>query len=278
MGLFENKVGVIMGVANDRSIASGIAKFIHQEGGKIAYSHLPDESGRMEKRIRRVVDDLDPKLVAPCDVNKDSDIASFFLKVEEVFGKIDFFVHSVAFAPKEDIRCSTVDVSREGFRVALDSSCYSFIATARAAAKIMNDNGAILTMSYFGGEKVCAGYNLMGVAKAALECSVRYLAYDLGPRGIRVNSVSAGPIKTLAASAVGDFSQMLGLNAGIAPMGRTVTIEEVGRTSGFLLSDYSSGTTGENVHVDCGYNIMGNLGRAFERWNVEPTVTKGALD
>jgi len=277
MGLFTGKTGIIMGVANDRSIAAGVAKFIHSEGGDIGFSHLPDDRGRMEKRVRRVVDVMEPKLVAPCDVNKDEDIEKFFAQVKETYGKIDFFVHSIAFAPKDDIRGSTLDVSREGFRVALDSSCYSFIATSKAASEVMNDGGAIVTMSYFGGEKVCAGYNLMGVAKAALECSVKYLAFDLGPRGIRVNSVSAGPIKTLAASAVGDFSQMLGLNAGIAPLGRTVTSDEVGKSAGFLLSDYSSGTTGENLHVDSGYNIMGNLGRAFEKWDVDPAVTRGAL-
>jgi enoyl-[acyl-carrier protein] reductase I len=277
MGLFTGKKGVIMGVANERSIAAGIASFIHSEGGEIAFSHLPDENGRMEKRVRRAIDFTQPKLLLPCDVNRDEDISAFFHAVQELYGSIDFFVHSIAFAPKDDIRGSTIDVSREGFRVALDASCYSFIATAREAAKIMNPGGAMITLSYFGGEKVCAGYNLMGIAKAALECTVKYLAYDLGPKNIRVNSISAGPIKTLAASAVGDFSQMLGLNAGIAPLGRTVTTEEVGKTAGFLLSHYSSGTTGENLHVDGGYNIMGNLGRAFEKWQVDPAVTKGAL-
>ncbi len=278
MGLFTGKKGVIMGVANERSIAAGIAGFIHSEGGEIAYSHLPDDNGRMEKRVRRAIEFTEPRIVLPCDVGRDEDIANFFNAVQEAYGSIDFFVHSIAFAPKDDIRGSTIDVSREGFRVALDASCYSFIATARAAAQIMNPGGAMLTLSYYGGEKVCAGYNLMGIAKAALECTVKYLAYDLGPQNIRVNAVSAGPIKTLAASAVGDFSQMLGLNAGIAPLGRTVTTEEVGKTAGFLLSHYSSGTTGENIHVDGGYSIMGNLGRAFEKWGVDPTVTKGALN
>lgn len=277
MGLFESKTGVIMGVANNYSIATGVAKFLHKEGADIAFSYLPDETGKMEKRIRKVVDVMEPKIVAPCDINKDEDVEKFFAEVKEIYGSIDFLVHSIAYAPLEDIRCSTVEASRSGFLTAMESSCYSFIVTAREASKLMHRGGSIVTMTYYGAEKVLAGYNLMGVAKSALESSTKYLAYDLGPKNIRVNSISAGPIKTLASSAIGDFSEMLGLNAGIAPLGRTVTNDEVGKTAGFLLSDLSTGTTGENLHVDAGYNIMGNPGHGFERWGVESSVMKNAI-
>lgn len=277
MKLFEGKKGIVMGVANNHSIASGVAKFLYEQGAELGFSHLPDDTGKMEGRVRKVVDELNPKLLIPCDVNSDEDVKNFFETVKETMGEIDFLVHSIAFAPMEDIRCPTLESSREGFRIALDTSCYSFICTAREASKIMKEGGSMVTMSYFGGEKVCAGYNMMGIAKAALECAVKYLAFDLGPKQIRVNSISAGPIKTLAASAVGDFKQMLGLNAGIAPLGRNVTPEEVGKTAGYLLSDMASATTGENIHVDCGYSIMGNMGYAFDRWDLDPSVTKNAV-
>lgn len=276
MGLFDGKKGVIMGVANEFSIASGVAKFLRNEGAKLAFSHIPDKEGRdrMEKRVRRVADPLEASLVAPCDVTNDADIDAFYAKVKDTFGSIDFMVHSIAFAPIEDIRCATIDASRDGFKTAMDISCYSFIATSRAASKLMNHGGAILTMSYFGGEKVVGGYNLMGVCKAALESSTKYLAYDLGPKQIRVNAISAGPIKTLAASAVGDLSNMLGLYEAVSPMGRNVSTDEVGKTAGFLLSDYSTGTTGEILHVDCGYNIMGSPGYAAERLGLSKKLTQ----
>lgn len=265
--IFAGKKGVIMGVANEHSLAAGVAEFLSAQGAELAFSHLPDKDGRnrMEQRVRRVTDSLNTKLLAPCDVASNDDIVAFFNKVGDTFGSIDFFVHSIAFAPIEDIRCPTVAVSRAGFLNAMDISVYSFIATARAASELMTNGGSIATMTYFGAEKVLAGYNMMGVCKAALEASVRYLANDLGPKNIRVNAVSAGPVKTLAASAVGDFSTMLTMNAAIAPLGRNVTNDDVGRSTAMLLSDLASSITGETLHVDSGYNIMGSPGHAIER-------------
>jgi enoyl-[acyl-carrier protein] reductase I len=263
MGLFEGKKGVIMGIANDHSIAAAIAQYLHKEGAQIAYNHLPDkdERAKMERRVRKVVDVLDPKLVMPCDVTSDEDIKKFFAAVKDKLGNIDFLVHSIAFAPVEDIRNNTLNASREGFKVAMDISVYSMIAVAREAAAIMNDGGSMLAMSYYGGEKVIAGYNMMGVCKAALDSAVQYLAFDLGERGIRVNAISAGPVRTLAASAVGDFQGMMALYAAISPLGRNITLDEVAKSAAFLLSDMSTATTGEIMHVDSGYNIMGNPGR-----------------
>lgn len=270
MGLLKDKTGIIMGVANHRSIAAAIAESAFEHGAQLGFSHLPDDKGKMEARVKKVVDSWSPKLLAPCDCNKDQDIDTFFTQVSSTYSKIDFLVHSIAFAPLEDIRCQTIQASRDGFLTALETSVYSFIASARAAAELMPEGGSMLTLSYFGGEKVVAGYNLMGVAKAALESAVKYLAFDLGPKGIRVNAISAGPIKTLAASAVGDFGDMLGTNAAIAPTGKNVSAKEVGNAAAFLLSNLASGITGELVHVDGGYNIMGSPGRAFEKWNIKP--------
>lgn len=265
VGLFTGKKGIIMGVANEHSLASGVAQFLKNEGAELGFSHLPDKEGgpaKMLRRVMRVAEPLGVTFVRPCDVTNDNDITRFFGEVKEQFGSIDFLVHSIAFAPLDDIRCSTVDASRAGFLQAMDISVYSFIATARAAAGLMNRGGSMATMTYYGGERVVGGYNLMGVCKAALEASTKYLAWDLGPKGIRVNAVSAGPVKTLAASAVGDFGDMLSLYEAVSPMGRNITSEEVGRSTGFLLSDLASATTGEILHVDCGYHVMGSPGRA----------------
>lgn len=271
MGLFTGKKGIIMGVANEYSIAAAVAEFLHKEGATIGFNHLPDKGGkdRMLKRLHRVADPLGATFLRSCDVNSDEDVTNFFADVKKEFGQIDFFVHSIAYAPIDDIRCSTIDCTRDGFKIAMDTSVYSFITTAREAAKLMNEGGSMVTMTYFGGEKVVGGYNLMGVCKAALEATTKYLAYDLGPRHIRVNAVSAGPVKTLAASAVGDFSQMLGLNAAVSPIGRNITGEEVGKATAFLLSDLASATTGEILHVDLGYNIMGSPGHAIERTGIK---------
>lgn len=266
----KDKSGIIMGVANARSIAAAIAESASNWGAALGFSHLPDENGKMRARVEKVVQNLDSKMLEACDVNKDNDISAFFSKVKNTFGSIDFLVHSIAYAPLDDIRKPTIMASREGFLVALESSVYSFIATARAAAELMPDGGSLLTLSYFGGEKVVAGYNLMGVAKAALESSIKYLAYDLGEKGIRVNGISAGPIKTLAASAVGDFGDMLGMNAAIAPLQRNVIAHEVAEASCFLLSDAAKGITGEIIHVDGGYNVMGSPGKALTTWGVKP--------
>ena len=271
MKLFEGKKGIIMGLVNDHSLAWAISSFLIEQGAQLGFSHLPDKEGRdrMERRVRKLVDPLGSKLVFPCDVSKDDDIKKFFGAVGETYGKVDFLVHSIAFAPLDDIRCPTLEASRAGFQMAMDISVYSLIAVARAASQVLNDGGSILTLTYFGGERVVAGYNLMGVCKAALDATVRYLAYDFGPRGIRVNALSAGPVRTLAASAVGDFDDMMKLYSAVAPLGRNVTMEEVAKSSAFLLSSMSTATTGEILHVDCGYNIMGSPGRAVEKLGMD---------
>jgi len=227
----------------------------------MGFSHLPDDTGKMRQRVEKATEGLDPLFLEPCNVGNDGDIAAFFQQVKQHTPALDFFVHSIAFAPLEDIRCPTIEASRQGFLTALDISVYSFIATAKHAASLMPNGGSILTLSYFGGEKVVAGYNLMGVAKAALEAAVRYLAYDLGPKNIRVNAISAGPVKTLAASAVGDFTEMMGMYETISPLQKNVSLEEIGHTASFLLSSGASGITGEVLHVDAGYHVMGSPGR-----------------
>jgi enoyl-[acyl-carrier protein] reductase I len=267
MGMFDGKKGVVMGVANDHSIAWAIADYLHQQGADLGFNHLPDKDDRkrMERRVRQLAEPIGAKLIAPCDVAKDDDVKAFFAKVQETYGTIDFLVHSIAFAPIEDIRCPAVEASRNGFHIAMDISVYSLIAVTRAAAELMPHGGAVVTMTYFGGEKVVSGYNLMGVCKAALECTVKYLAHDLGPRNIRVNGISAGPMKTLAASAVGDFDDMLTLHSSVSPLGRNVLPDELGKAAAYLVSDMSTATTGEIHHVDCGYNAMGSPGKALER-------------
>lgn len=262
MSLFAGKKGVVFGIANEFSIAWAITRRLLDEGAELGFTHLPGE--RMERRVRKLVDPLGAKLVVPCDVQSDDDVARVFDRARETFGTLDLVLHSIAFAPLEDLKRPFLESSRDGFRTAMDVSVYSLAAVARQAAAVMPEGGAILTLTYFGGEKVVPGYNLMGVCKAALDASVKYLAYDLGPRKIRVNAVSAGPVKTLAASAVGDFDDLAGLYVAVAPMGRNITREEVGAAGMFLLSDLASGITGEILHVDCGYNIMGSPGRAIE--------------
>jgi enoyl-[acyl-carrier protein] reductase I len=218
----------------------------------------------MERRVRKLADPVGAKLVTPCDVQKDEDVARTFVQARETYGRLDFVLHSIAFAPIDDLKCSFVQASREGFKTAMDISVYSLAVVARYAAESMPEGGSLLTLTYFGGERVVPGYNMMGVCKAALDMAVRYLAYDLGPKKIRVNAVSAGPVKTLAASAVGDSDKLAGLYEAVAPMGRNITREEVGSAGMFLLSDLASGITGEILHVDCGYNVMGSPGRALE--------------
>ena len=267
MGLMSQKKGIVMGVVNEFSIAAAIARFLAAEGASIGLSHLPDndQHGRMKKRVMKVAGELGVDFVRPCDVSRDQDITDFFKEVKEHFGAVDFVVHSIAYAPLDDLRCQTVAASREGFNTAMNISVYSFIAVARAAATVMVDGGSLVTLSFFGGEKVVDGYNMMGVCKAALEMATRYLARDLGPQRIRVNAISAGPVKTLSASAIGDISRAIELTAAMAPMGRNITVEEKGKASAYLLSDLASGTTGEILHVDCGYNIMGSPGPALSR-------------
>jgi enoyl-[acyl-carrier protein] reductase I len=262
MGLFEGKKGLILGVANDFSIAWAISQKLLAEGAELGFTHLPGE--KMERRVRKLADPVGAKLITPCDVQKDEDVARVFEQARQTYGALDFVLHSIAFAPIDDLKCPFVNASRDGFKTAMDISVYSLAVVARNAAESMPNGGSIVTLTYFGGERVVSGYNLMGVCKAALDMSVRYLAYDLGPKKVRVNAVSAGPVKTLAASAVGDADKLAGLYEAVSPMGRNITREEVGSAGMFLLSDLASGITGEILHVDCGYSIMGSPGRAVE--------------
>ncbi len=262
MGLFTGKKGMVLGVANDYSIAWAISRKLLDEGAEIGFTHLPGE--KMERRVRKLADPIGAKLVTPCDVQKDEDIERVFCEAGEVYGALDFVLHSIAFAPLDDIRCAFVDCSREGFKTAMEISVYSLASVARAASKVMPHGGSIATLTYLGGERVVQGYNMMGVCKAALDASVKYLAFDLGPKKIRVNAVSAGPVKTLAASAVGDADKLAGLYEAVSPLERNITREEVGAAGMFILSDLASGITGEIMHVDCGYNAMGSPGRAIE--------------
>ena len=269
MRLFEGKKGLVLGVANDRSIAWAIAKEIMDQGGHCGFSHIPDRPGDDKKKNRRrVAKCTDPhenaKFLVPLDVRDDHQIAELMGRTAEEFGTIDFLVHSIAFADREDLLRDTIETSREGFKMAMDISAFSLIAVANAASNILNDGASIVTMTYFGGERAVPGYNVMGICKAALDSIVKYLAFDLGPRGIRVNAISAGPLKTLAGSAAG-VGEMLKLYQNIAPLSRNVTHDEVGRTGSFLLSDMSNGITGEILHVDAGYNVMGSPGRFLDQ-------------
>lgn len=266
---FNGKKGLIIGVANDHSIAWAIAKQIMDAGGECGFTHLPDRDDDERKRNRRRVSKLtdhceNAKFLVPMNAQNDDDIRSVFEHTAETFGKIDFLLHSIAFADTADLGRDTIYTSRSGFKLAMDVSVYSLIACAAAAKPIMNPGGAIATMSYFGGEKCVPGYNVMGICKAALEATMRYLAYDMGLAGVRVNALSAGPIRSMAGRAAG-VDEMLQLYEHMAPLGRNITHEEVGRTGAFLLSDDSGGVTGEILHVDGGYNAMGSPGRLLER-------------
>jgi enoyl-[acyl-carrier protein] reductase I len=261
MGLFSGKKGLVLGVANDFSIAWAISKQLIDEGAEVGFTHLPGE--KMERRVRKTVP-ADSKLITPCDVSNDDDVARVFSEARTALGPLDFVLHSIAFAPLEDLKNPVVKCSREGFKLAMDISVYSLIRVAREAAESMPNGGSIATLTYFGGERVVAGYNLMGVCKSALDMTVRYLAYDLGPKKIRVNALSAGPVKTLAASAVGDSDKLAGLYEAVSPMQRNIEREEVGSAGLFLLSELAGGITGEVLHVDCGYNVMGSPGRALD--------------
>lgn len=270
MGLFEGKKGLILGVANDRSIAWAIAQEIFAGGGVCGFTHLPDKPDDDRQRNRRRVAQLvEPhgekcKFLMPLDVQKDEDIQAVMDKAKQEFGQIDFLLHSIAFATLDDLRKDTVDTSREGFKLAMEISAYSLLAVTSAAKDIMSPRSSILTLTYFGGERIVPGYNVMGICKAALDSCMKYAAFDLGPRGVRVNALSAGPLKTLASSAVG-AKGMEKLYEEMAPLGRNVTHEEVGRVGAFLLSDMSDGITAEIMHVDGGYNAMGSPGRMLDK-------------
>ncbi len=253
-GLMAGKRGLIMGVANDHSIAWGIARELRAQGADLAFTF---QGAAFEKRVRPLAESVDSTLVMPCDVEDEVAIAAVFDELSATWGKLDFVVHAIAYADKEELKGLYLNTSRENFRRTMAISCYSFTAICRAAAPLLNDDASLLTLSYLGAERVTPNYNVMGVAKAALEASVRYLAVDLGDRGIRVNAISAGPLRTLAGSAIGDARFVFAWNRDHAPLARTVLLEEVGRAGLYFLSDLSSGVTGEVQHVDAGYNIVG---------------------
>ncbi|MBU8543109.1 enoyl-ACP reductase FabI [Roseomonas sp. ROY-5-3] len=248
------KRGIIMGVANDRSIAWGVAQAIAAQGAEIAFTY---QGEALERRVRPLADSIGSKLVLPCDVTDDASVDAVFETLGREWGGIDFLVHAIGFADKQFLRGRYMDTPRNAFLQAMDISVFSFVSVAQRAVPLMKPGGSLLTMSYLGAERVIPHYNVMGVAKAALEASVRYMAADLGKSGIRVNAISAGPIKTLAASGIGDFRYILKWNQLNAPMERNVTIEDVGGAGLYLLSNLSSGVTGEVQHVDCGYHIVG---------------------
>lgn len=252
--LLDGKKALVFGVANKYSIAWGITQQLHEHGAEVGISYAMD---RLEKRVLPLAESIGADFVEKCDVTRDEEIATLFEKAGERFGELDILIHAIAFAQQEDLMGRFVDTSREGFATALDISAYSLVAVTRAALPVMRPGSSVLTMTYYGAEKVVPNYNVMGVAKAALEASVRYLAADLGPEGIRVNAISAGPIKTLSAAGVSGIRKMLRYTEERAPLRRNVDQEEVGRTALWLCSDLGSGVTGEVVYVDAGYHILG---------------------
>ncbi|MEZ5810723.1 MAG: enoyl-ACP reductase FabI [Rhizobiaceae bacterium] len=253
-GLMAGKRGLVMGVANNRSIAWGIAKALAGQGAELALTY---QGEALKKRVEPLATELGAHLAGHCDVTDEATVDAVFEDLKARWGTIDFLVHAIAFSDKDELTGRYIETSRSNFTRTMDISVYSFTSVARRATEIMNDGGSLLTLTYYGAEKVMPHYNVMGVAKAALEASVRYLAVDLGDRGIRVNAISAGPIKTLAASGVGDFRYILRWNEYNSPLRRVVTIEEVGDSALYLLSDMSRGVSGEVHHVDSGYHVVG---------------------
>ncbi len=258
MGLLEGKKGIILGLANDHSIAWGIAKALHAEGADLGFNFLGEA---LERRVRPLASSLGAKLVAPMNAQSDEEIAAFFDQVKQIYGTIDILVHAMAFANKEHLNGPYMTVDRASFQTAMDVSVYSLTAVVKAAEALLSPDAAVLTMTYHGSQQVVPNYNVMGVAKAALEASVRYLASDLGPRGVRVNAISAGPIRTLSASGIADFRTMHKQFAEVAPIRRNVTIDDVGRTAVYLCSPWAAAVTGEVVYVDGGFhNVAVSLG------------------
>ncbi|HEY9705782.1 MAG TPA: enoyl-ACP reductase FabI [Allocoleopsis sp.] len=251
------KKALVTGIANNRSIAWGIAQQLHKAGAELGITYLPDDKGRFEKKVAELVEPLNPTLFLPLDVQNDAQIKEVFTQIQEKWGKVDILIHCLAFANKEDLSGDFSSTSRSGFATALEVSTYSLISLAGSAKTLMTDGGSIVTLSYLGGVKVIPNYNVMGIAKSGLEMSVRYLASELGVLNIRVNGISAGPIRTLASSAVGGILDMIHHVEEVAPLRRTVTQTEVGNTAAFLCSDLSSGITGQIIYVDAGYEIMG---------------------
>ncbi|MHB1218771.1 MAG: enoyl-ACP reductase FabI [Alphaproteobacteria bacterium] len=255
-GLMAGKRGLIMGVANERSIAWGIAKAAATHGAELAFTY---QGEALEKRVRPLAQSIGSEILEPCDVTDAASVQALFETLGKKWGKLDFAVHAIAFSDKEQLKGRYVDTTRDNFVRTMDISCYSFTEMCRFAAPLMKDGGSLLTLTYYGAERVMPHYNVMGVAKAALEASVRYLAADLGKQGVRVNAISAGPIKTLAASGIGDFRHILKWNELNSPLRRNVTTEQVGGSALYLLSDLGSAVTGEVHHVDNGYNIIGMM-------------------
>jgi len=253
-GLMRGKRGLIMGLANNRSIAWGIAKACHQAGAQLAFTYQGDA---LKKRVEPLAEEVGGLVVGHCDVTEDATIDAAFAAIAKAWGSLDFVVHAIAFSDKDQLDGRYVDTTADNFTRTLQISCYSFTAIAQRAERLMPNGGALVTLTYYGAEKWMPHYNVMGVAKAALEASVRYLAADLGEKSIRVNAISAGPIKTLAAAGIGDFRYILKWNEYNSPMRRTVSIEEVGDTAVYLLSDHARGVTGEILHVDAGYHVVG---------------------
>ena len=253
-GVMHGKKGLIMGVANDRSIAWGIAAKLAEQGAELAFTF---QGEALQKRVTPLAASVRSDLVMPCDVTDEGSMDAVFSTLEQKWGKLDFVLHAIAYSDKEELKGGYVDTSRQNFQRTMDISVYSFTAVAKRAAAMMNDGGSMLTLTYYGAERVMPHYNVMGVAKAALEASIRYLAVDLGGRNIRVNGLSAGPMKTLAASGIGDFRYILKWNQYNSPLKRNVTLDDVGGAGMYLLSDLSSGVTGETHHVDCGYHVVG---------------------
>jgi len=252
--LMGGKRGLVMGVANDRSLAWGIAKRLSEHGAEVAFTY---QGEALEKRVRPLAESVGSDFLLECDVTDEASLDRTFAGLADRWGRLDFLVHAIAFSDKEELKGKYIDTSRTNFQRTMDVSCYSFTEVCRRSAPLMTEGGSLVTLTYYGAEKVTPHYNVMGVAKAALEASVRYLAVDLGDRNIRVNAISAGPIKTLAASGIGDFRYILKWNQYNSPLKRNVTIEEVGGAGLYLLSDLAGGVTGEVHHVDCGYHVVG---------------------
>jgi len=268
-GLFEGKKGLITGVFNKQSIAWAIADQIMQGGGECGFSYMPDKpDDARKKNLNRIskLTDGNPraKFVQEMDATNDEHIASVMQRCGDEFGKMDFLLHSIAFALPDDLKRDTVETSREGFKLAMEISAYSLLAITNAAKDLLNEGASVLTLTYYGGERPVPGYNVMGICKAALDSAVKYLAYDLGPRGVRVNALSPGPLQTISGRGAG-VDEMLGLYEAMAPLGRNITHEEAGKSGAFLLSDMSSGITAEILHLDGGYNAMGSPGRMLEQ-------------
>ena len=272
-GLMAGRRGLIMGLANDKSIAWGIARALADQGAELAFSY---QGEALKKRVAPLAQQLGSDIVLPCDVADMTSVDALFAELGERWGKLDFLVHAIVFSDKEELRGRYVDTSRDNFLMTMDISVYSFTAVAQRAAAMMPEGGSLLTLTYYGAERVMPHYNVMGVAKAALEASVRYLAEDLGKDGIRVNAISAGPIKTLAASGIGDFRYIMRWNELNSPLRRNVTTEDVGKSALYLLSDLGSGVTGETHHVDAGYHVVGM--KAVDAPDIDATANRKAAE